>query len=66
MTAKESLMKYYLIRCEALEKRVKELEVELKLENENKRSHVVGLQLHIENLQEELKQIKDAESNKDN
>jgi hypothetical protein len=48
------------IRIEALEKQVvvlenvnKELKAELKLENENKRSHVVGLQLQIEDLQED-------------
>lgn len=47
-------------RIEALEKQVvvlenvnKELKAELKLENENKRSHVVGLQLQIEDLQED-------------
>ena len=34
-------------------KRIKELEAEVKLENENKRSHVVGLQLQIEDLQED-------------
>ena len=48
------------IRIEALEKQVvvlenlnKELKAELKLENEIKRSHVVGLQLQIEDLQED-------------
>ena len=30
-----------------------ELKAELKLENENKRSHVVGLQLQIDDLQED-------------
>ena len=37
----------------ALQNKVVELEAELKLENENKRSHVVGLQLQIEDLQED-------------
>ena len=37
----------------ALQHKVIELDAELKLENENKRSHVVGLQLQIEDLQEE-------------
>ncbi len=37
----------------ALQNKVIELDTELKLENENKRSHVVGLQLQIENLQED-------------
>tara|TARA_R100000742_G_C4190454_1_gene22710 strand:+ start:176 stop:394 length:219 start_codon:yes stop_codon:yes gene_type:complete len=37
----------------ALQSKVQELEAELKLENENKRSHVVGLQLQIEDLQED-------------
>jgi len=37
----------------ALQSKVQELDTELKLENENKRSHVVGLQLQIENLQED-------------
>ena len=48
------------IRIEALEKQVvvlenvnKELKAELKLENENKRNHVVGLELQIEDLQED-------------
>jgi chromosome segregation ATPase len=34
-------------------KRIEELEAEVKLENENKRSHVVGLQLQIDDLQED-------------
>ncbi len=37
----------------ALQSKVIELDTELKLENENKRSHVVGLQLQIENLLED-------------
>lgn len=41
------------IRIEAMEKENKELKAELKLENENKRSHVVSLQLQIEDLQED-------------
>lgn len=37
----------------ALQSKVIELDAELKLENENKRSHVVGLQLQIDDLQED-------------
>ena len=37
----------------ALQNKVIELEAELKLENENKRSHVVGLELQIKDLQED-------------
>lgn len=37
----------------ALQNKVIELDAELKLENENKRSHVVGLQLQIEDMQED-------------
>jgi hypothetical protein len=37
----------------ALQHKIIELDAELKLENENKRNHVVGLQLQIEDLQEE-------------
>ena len=37
----------------ALQNKVIELDTELKLENENKRNHVVGLQLQIEDLQED-------------
>lgn len=48
-----STQEFLLARVEALENKVKELEAELKLENENKRSHVVGLQLQIEDLQED-------------
>jgi len=48
-----STQEFLLARVEALENKVKELETELKIENENKRSHVVGLQLQIEDLQED-------------
>jgi len=48
-----STQEFLLARVEALQNKVKELNAELKLENENKRSHVVGLQLQIENLQED-------------
>ena len=48
MTAKESLLKYYLIRCEALEKKVSELQVCLKLDNENKRMIVTQLQIELD------------------
>ena len=37
----------------ALQHKIIELEAELKLENEKKRSHVVGLQLQIDDLQED-------------
>ena len=65
------LQEFKEAQIKALQKRVKELEqevkwakkseletmnhfeAELKLENENKRSHVVGLQLQIEDLQED-------------
>ena len=50
-----STQEFLLARVEALENKVKQLNAELKLENENKRSHVVGLQLQIEALNEELK-----------
>lgn len=48
-----STQEFLSVRVEALENKIKELEAELKLENENKRSHVVGLQLQIEDLQED-------------
>ena len=48
-----STQEFLLARVEALQNKVIELEAELKLENENKRSHVVGLQLQIEDLQED-------------
>ena len=48
-----STKEFLLAQVEALQNKVKELEAELKLENENKRSHVVGLQLQIEDLQED-------------
>ena len=37
----------------ALQNKVIELDAELKIENENKRNHVVSLQLQIEDLQED-------------
>mgnify|MGYP003135513684 CR=1 FL=1 len=55
-----STQEFLLARVEALENKVKELETELKLENENKRSHVVGLQLQIEDLQEDIKELTDV------
>ena len=48
-----STQEFLLARVEALQNKVIELEAEVKLENENKRSHVVGLQLQIEDLQED-------------
>lgn len=48
MTAKESLLKYYLIRCEALEKKISELKVCLKLDNENKRMVVTQLEVELD------------------
>tara|TARA_Y100000361_G_scaffold27011_1_gene21957 strand:+ start:962 stop:1180 length:219 start_codon:yes stop_codon:yes gene_type:complete len=48
-----STKEFLLAQVEALQNKVKELEAELKLENENKRSHVVGLQLQIEDLQQD-------------
>tara|TARA_R100000742_G_C4267460_1_gene85656 strand:+ start:995 stop:1213 length:219 start_codon:yes stop_codon:yes gene_type:complete len=48
-----STQEFLLARVESLQNKVKELQAELKLENENKRSHVVGLQLQIEDLQED-------------
>ena len=41
----------------ALQNKVIELEAELKLENENKRNHVVGLELQIEDLQEDFNML---------
>ena len=49
MSTQEHLPKLVI----ALQNKVIELEAELKLENENKRSHVVGLQLQIDDLQED-------------
>ena len=49
MTAKESLLKYYLIRCEALEKKISELQACLKLDNENKRMIVTQLEVELDN-----------------
>ncbi len=48
MTAKESLLKYYLIRCEALEKKISELQDCLKLDNENKRMTVTHLEFELD------------------
>ena len=48
-----STQEFFKLRVEALKNKVDALEIELKLENENKRSHVVGLQLQIEDLQED-------------
>ena len=48
MTAKESLLKYYLIRCEALEKKISELQDCLKLDNENKRMIVTQLEVELD------------------
>ena len=48
-----STQEFLSAQVQTLQKRVKELEAELKLENENKRNHVVGLQLEIEDLQED-------------
>jgi len=52
-----STQEFLLARVDALENKVKELEAELKLENENKRSHVVGLELQIEDLQEDFNML---------
>lgn len=52
-----STQEFLLARVEALENKVIELEAELKLENENKRSHVVGLELQIEDLQEDFNML---------
>ena len=47
------LQEFKEAQIKALQNKVIELDAELKLENENKRSHVVGLQLQIEDLQED-------------
>ena len=41
----------------ALQNKVIELEAELKLENENKRNHVVGLELQMQDLQEDFNML---------
>lgn len=45
-----STQEFLLARVEALENKVKELETELKLENENKRRIVTDLQMDIDEL----------------
>jgi len=54
----EQQEEYNLLRIEALEGRVRELEIELKLENENKRIIVTELEIHLNNALEQGYQIK--------
>lgn len=55
-----STQEFLLARVEALQNKVIELEAELKLENENKRSLVVNLHLDIEDLEKDVKELTDV------
>jgi|ETNmetMinimDraft_8_1059916.scaffolds.fasta_scaffold818650_1 prefoldin subunit 5 len=48
------------LHLSTLEAIIRDLEVELKLENEKKRSLVVGLQLQIEDLHEDAQKLTDV------
>jgi len=55
-----STQEFLLARVEALENKVIELEAEVKLENENKRSQHVNLCLQIEDLEKDCKELADV------
>jgi len=55
-----STQEFLLARVEALENKVIELEAELKLENEEKRSQYVNLCLQIEDLEKDCKELADV------
>tara|TARA_R100000278_G_scaffold122689_1_gene109534 strand:+ start:3287 stop:3505 length:219 start_codon:yes stop_codon:yes gene_type:complete len=55
-----STQEFLSAQVQALQKRVKELEAELKLENENKRSQHVNLCLQIEDLEKDCKELADV------